>query len=63
MLDLTPRSTLDLTPRSTRGIQFFIERSLQPAVTHGQHIQARLGHRAASQGVDDLGSALRTDHL
>jgi hypothetical protein len=45
------------------GIQLFVERSLEPAITHGQRIQARLGHRTASQGVDDLGSALRTDHL
>jgi hypothetical protein len=41
------------------GIQLFIERSLQAAITHGQRIQASLGHRAAPQGLDDLGSALR----
>ena len=45
------------------SVQFFVERSLEPTITHGQRIQARLGHRAASQGVDDFGSALRTDHL
>ena len=57
----SPRTALKTLPRGLDGLEFLVQRVLEPFKARGEGVQAVTWHRSSAQSVDDLVASLRAD--
>jgi hypothetical protein len=59
----SPRAALKHAPPPGHAVQLAVDGLLEALEPHHEHIETAAGHRAATEGVDDLLPALGADLL